>query len=300
MNIQSIESIDHECVVWLRRFDIESKWVKRASAIQPARLAAYAFPRVVSSTHWQLCTDLIAWLFLFDDAFADGVYGRQPLALAREHARYFDLLAGASPTTQSSPWHASLADLMRRFEAMAPSAWYTRLKGSILRYFSGCEEECTFREAHRWPTLHEYLGYRDGSIGVYPMLDLIEFSNEMYLSHAELSLPAFEPLRRLSNLAIAVTNDIFSSAKESTEDDSFNAVGVLARERGLAQREALDQADALHRELRMRFEQAALRATSVSASPALANFVTGVEEWFDGNVRWSSECPRYNSHEALP
>ncbi len=132
------------------------------------------------------------------------------------------------------------------------------------------------------------------------MLDLIEFSTATFLDDDEdLGVPALEPARRFAPLALAATNDIFSSRKESEEDESFNLVAVIEREHRLTRAQALLRTQELVGELQARFERAAIRINATRATLPLATFASGVRDWFLGNVRWSSECPRYNSRDNL-
>lgn len=267
--------------------------------IQPGKLAAYAFPRIPDVSTLKLCTDLIAWLFLFDDAFADGTCRKDPEGLAAIHRQFRGILHSHSRPPgpvprRAGPWVASLGELLTRFDAAAPRAWTLRLRKSIADYFRGCEAECEARTERRWPTSSEYLAFRDGSIGVYPMLDLIEFSSGIYFE-ASTSLEGLSNCRRFAALALAVTNDIHSSRKESTENDSFNAVAVLEREYGVSRVIALEMAQRLHELLRDACANSVAQAKAQHDVPALWSFEQGFEDWCNGNVRWSAECPRYNA-----
>jgi 5-epi-alpha-selinene synthase len=178
--------------------------------IQPSKLAAYAFPRIANTATLQLCTDLITWLFLFDDEFADGDHRQDPKGLATIHRQFGGVLhahtrpPGPVPR-RASPWVTSLGELLGRFDAVAPRSWTARLRVSIADYFRGCEAECGVRAERRWPTSSEYLAFRDGSIGVYPMLDLIEFSSEVYFD-AAIPVEGLSKGRCLGDWPLADTN----------------------------------------------------------------------------------------------
>jgi hypothetical protein len=268
-------------------------------AIQPSRLAAYAFPRTPDIPTLALCTDLIAWLFLFDDEFADGRCRRDPETLAAIHRQFGGVLHAhtvppGAAMPRSTPWVTSLGELLGRFDEVAPRSWTTRLRRSIGDYFRGCEAECRVRAEGRWPASSEYLAFRDGSIGVYPMLDLIEFSSGVYFD-ASTEVQGLANCRRFAALALAVTNDIYSSKKESKESDSFNAVAVLEREYSVSRAIALDMAERLHELLRDACASSVAQAKGQHEVPALVSFEQGFRDWCEGNLRWSTECPRYNA-----
>lgn len=292
------EAVDLETSDWLAAAGViderSRKWLSR---IQPAKLAAYAFP-YAPLERLRLCSDLIAWLFLFDDAYADGTLAENPFQLRSQHARYDPLLSGALESAPNNPFGKSLADMFRRFHGLAPASWVKRLGASIRLYLDGCELETSFRWKHTSPTLEAYLWYRDRSIGVYPMLDLVEFGANAYLSSAEAIDPFVLALRRAANLTMALTNDLHSSPKEAEEAESFNAVLVTQRQQQLSFEAAKKSVE----DLRARFEHETNHYVAVvqeMASPGLKALIDGIPLWEAGNRRWSSECPRYNELEAL-
>lgn len=293
-----LRKVDEASVAWL----CGRRGLGRADQlrdIQPSRLAAYAFPRIPDEPTLALCTDLIAWLFLFDDEFADGECRRDPEALGAIHRQFGGVLHAHTrppgpPLPRSSAWVNSLGELLGRFDAVAPRSWTRRLRGSISDYFRGCEAECRMRAKGRWPSSSEYLSFRDCSIGVYPMLDLIEFSSGVYFD-ADTDVQALANCRRFAALALAVTNDIYSSKKESAESESFNAVAVLEREYSVSRDIALEMAERLHALLRDACASSVAQAKARFRTPALESFEQGFADWCAGNLRWSTECPRYNA-----
>lgn len=287
------DALDRVTLQWLDRFGVirDTADQRTLLRIQPGKLAAYAFG-YTDAARVQLCSDLIAWLFAFDDRFADGLCRFDPEALARKHREY-DPVLDLEAIVVDEPFAASLQELYGRFLEHAPARWLRRLSASIRRYFRGCELETGFRDSGKTPTLEQYLGYRHGSIGVYPMLDLIELAQQAILPDALATSHLVEEGRRLSNLTLAVTNDLFSSRKESLEDESFNTVLVVARAEGLDFDAALARGVQVHDQLLQSYLDLEKRLLA-DATPALKKLLEGIHVWFDGNRRWSSECPRYN------
>jgi hypothetical protein len=292
------ESLDRASCDWLQSFnvlDLKSRtWLER---IQPGKLAAYSFG-YGGHERARLCTDLIAWLFLFDDAYAEGTLADDTLSLRRQHQRYDALFKGDFDAGPQNPFGRSLGDLFKRLSTIAPMSWVMRLAASVRGYLDGCELETTFRARKSTPSIQAYLWFRDRSIGVYPMLDMIEFAGNSYLLAEEVTDPIVIAMRRSGNLVIALTNDLHSSNKESTEAESFNAVLVTQRQFGLARPEAMASVTDLQATLRGDFEHYA-RVCEPHASQGLKDLVSHIPVWIDGNQRWSSECPRYNQLEGL-
>lgn len=293
--MHALDVVDEECISWLRTHGVAVGDGSSLRAIQSSRLAAYTFPRTLDRERLRLSTDLIAWLFIFDDAFAEGELRLEPRRLAECHARFAGVLAGGGARADADPWESSLADLLARFAKVAPREWLTRLRQSILGYFRGCERECAYRAREVWPTLTEYLEYRDDSIGVYPMLDLIELTTGEYLEPDLLRGERLRDAKRLGNLAIAITNDIHSSKKEALEQDSFNAVAVIMRQYRVERSRALRMTHELQQTLRLTGERCLAALCEQYDSAALVSYRLGIAEWEVGNIEWSRACPRYNA-----
>lgn len=294
----STTQLDRETCDWLAQFGVvgphNRRWLER---IQCGKLAAYSFG-YGGHARARLCADLISWLFLFDDAYAEGSLATQTGSLRRQHARYDALLAGDLSAAPANAFGRSLADLFQRLFAVAPRSWVLRLGASVRGYLDGCELETTFRARGVTPTLEAYLFFRDRSIGVYPMLDMIEFAQSAYVTADELRDPIVSALRHSGNLVIALTNDLYSSLKESSEAESFNAVLVHQRQHGVSREDAIRHVLALQTRLRNEFEHYAA-SLPVDASPGLLELPGGVRAWIEGNRQWSSETPRYNELTAV-
>jgi hypothetical protein len=292
-NSPSLLLVDEETADWLEKFRVVNAQTRRwIELTQPGKLAAYTFGHG-GFERTRLASDLIAWLFLFDDAYADGMHSTNVLALQREHRRYDALLKGDFAAAPKNAFGQSLADLLRRFRATAPSSFVDRLGASIRLYLDGCELETSYRGQQRTPSIEGYSWYRDRSIGVYPMLDLIEYANDAYLTPHESRSPIVSALRRSASLLIAITNDVHSSRKEAMESESFNAVLVYQRQYNLARESAVESARALQERFRSEFEHFC-DVCRPHASEGLLGLMAGVGIWEEGNERWSAECPRYN------
>ena len=299
--MHALDVVDEECIHWLTRHGVAVGDGSSLRAIQSSRLAAYTFPRTLDRERLRLSTDLIAWLFIFDDAFAEGELRREPRRLAECHARFDGVLAGDGARANADPWESSLEDLLARFANVAPREWLTRLRQSILGYFLGCERECTYRARDVWPTLTEYLEYRDDSIGVYPMLDLIELTTGQYLEPELLRCQRLRDAKRLGNLAIAITNDIHSSKKEALEQDSFNAVAVIMRQYRVERSRALRMTQPrASKHLRVLRAVGLVRVRGVGKQRLYALDARGlrpIHEWVGGFERfWNESFDRLNEY----
>ncbi|HKO94082.1 MAG TPA: terpene synthase family protein [Polyangiaceae bacterium] len=285
-------------IEWLEHFGAirDPDELRRVVRTAPGELALLGFghgePRRV-----QLCADLIGWLFLFDDRFADGELRRQPAQLAAIHARLTNILR-LEIVAPENPIEACLQHLFERFAAHAPEHWVRRLGDSVRLYFEGCELEARCRAAGTRCSLEEYLVIRLLSVGVYPMLDLVEFTQDAFLGECEVGSELVAGARRAATLSTAMTNDLYSSHKESLEDDSFNAVLVVSQDEGLSFQAAFERIQQLQRGFHEQFAEFEAKLLNAQCSSAVRAFLGGASVWMEGNRQWSASCARYNQLKA--
>lgn len=288
-------SVSLETSRWLERFGVVSGREARRTLLrmESGKLAgtafSYADPSVV-----RLCSDLIAWLLVFGEHDVS-MRRRDPSGLDALHRRLADGLASRATSIDEDPFVASLCDLFRRLDERAPERWIARLTSSILRFVDGRACAARFRERRVTPTVDEYLTFRDRSLATFPMIDLVELASEAYLSEELATSARMDELKRLASLVMSSVHDIFASVRESREQASQNLVMVLARDRGLVNRVALDEAVAMHNVLLDCFHdhRNAHFGALAKADPAVEGFVFGVQIWFQANYDWCSEIPRY-------
>jgi hypothetical protein len=195
----------------------------------------------------------------------------------------------------SDPFVSSLAELYGRLRALAPSQWLERLSRNIQDFFAGCETETRFREEHATPSVDEYLAYRDYSVGVYIVFDLVELTSDVFLDAELHATSGVKDICRVANLVSALTNDIFSARKEAMEDATYNIISVLARQHALDLEAAVRVATELHaRWLDEYHHQERAIVAANAGSKQVRIYFAGIRAWMHGNHLWSTEVPRYN------
>ena len=244
----------------------------------------------------QLGTDLIGWLFLWDDNYPDGQNRREPARQAQVNKFYLQVFDSGNADLCDSPYARSLVDLKRRMEVLSNPRWIARFRDTLRDYFEGCLKEVLFRTAHIDPNFSEYRDFRHQSVGAYPVLDFMEIATGSILEEDVYRSSLFQDFRKTSSWILALTNDYFSLLKEEFEKDSFNAILAIMHENGLTRDAAcrvfafehLKEVTRLHElegqiNLKWGLESAALK------------YAFAARSWMQGNWDWSQKTPRYES-----
>lgn len=296
------EGYNESTVRWMEDVGIctdeESRGRCRATGCGALAAVAYSY---AAKDLVQLASDLIGWLFLFDDHYPDGFYRNSPEALRLRLFHYLDLWDGKGREMQArSAFGVGLLDLKRRLVRFAPEWWLPRFRAALAAYFEGCLGEVNVRVEGRWPTKNEYMTFRHGSIGAYPVFDLVQLAGRAIPSEAEHASREFQEFRRAAADLLGFANDLVSWKKESDEDASFNILAVLQRENRLSRAEALAEFAALHRSMvtTLLEKEDGLRAREGKGSP-LVFCAEGIKLWLEANFQWQFNVARYKEHSDL-
>jgi hypothetical protein len=248
-------------------------------------------------------TDIVskfaAWLFLIDDAYNENGYPDDPKALREQFRRFDALFNGDLNGAPDNPFGNSIADVFQAANHVAPKQWLLRFGHSIRSFFHGGELESAIRSQTMPLSIESYMTVREKSVGVYPMLDLIELTHGAYLTEAESISPEILALRKAAGLISGFDNDHYSARKEALEERPFNAIFIYQKQKKISYAAAIN--DML--ELKQRYVDELALFTEIclrKPSDAVRKFVEGVNIWVTGNTRWSSESPRYNYEISLP
>jgi hypothetical protein len=247
-----------------------------------------------------LLTDLITWLFAFDDRCDDDGLGADPSRLSPVVARLLDvldLLGGAAPPellAASGPPGAGLHDLCRRVRAQGRPDLLLRFTAQLRAYLLALLWEAANRERHRVPTVAEYVQLRRHTGAVYPSFTLTDMA---YDASPAADRRADVRLSTLDCLAVDLVcwcNDVFSYHKEcQLGQDGHNLTVALARETGQDEQSALA-------EVARRFEAALTAYVRLEAAvldeadPDVTRFLAARRCWIRGTYDWSLRASRYD------
>lgn len=298
---QYAAQVARESTRWATEFGLvsTSEAMRRLADANPADLAGRACPDAPPE-RLRLLSDLVAWLFAFDDQCDDDDLGDDPSRLAPVVSQLLDvldLLGGAAPPellATAGPAGAGLHDLCRRIRAQGRPWLLLRFAAQLRDYLLAMLWEAANRERRRVPALAEYLQMRRHTGGVRPSLTLTELAYGGRLDPARYAEPAMFRLDNLATDLICWCNDVFSYDKERRIGrDGHNLVVVLARDTGRTERAALaDAADRFNAGLRAYLR---LEADLPGGDdPEVARFVAARRCWIRATYDWSLGATRYH------
>ncbi|MFX1396513.1 MAG: terpene synthase family protein [Promethearchaeota archaeon] len=252
----------------------------------------------------QLGSDLISWLFLFDDEHGEGrVHVGEDRFIEKSELieklnSYRKLLETEKLPTNRSPFHISILDFIKRVEKLNPDKkWKSRFSKAMGLYFDGCIEEYDYRRGFNHLNIETYFNIRSKSIGAYPVFELITLyqGSNPYEIENEYNSDLLEKYLYHGALLCSWVNDLFSLDKEISEKEANNLVMVLKNEYALKDYD-------LAREKACEFNKADLNQLKTikniyfltnSLHPQLNNFLNRVRLWTIGNLYWTIITRRY-------
>lgn len=244
----------------------------------------------------QLAADFSAWLFTFDDQYADEA--RLPLedlaALVCGLTRVLE--APEVETTTGTPAiTAGLRDLSARLAAVATPAQVARWVEAMRGYLTAVLWECTNRARSVMLDLERYTVMRLHSGAMKPSVLLLDVADGYELPTPEISRPDVRALIEMTCLLGGWDNDMISYEKESGQvGGGQNLVDVIVRQDGCSPRSALSRAIAMRDRVMSRFMRQ-YEATLRDASPRLARYVTSLGYWIRANIEWGRQSARYHT-----
>lgn len=230
---------------------------------------------------------LTTWLF-YDDAI-EGVGAGAERAVAA--IRGDEGLAPAEPCLQA--WHAGAQAYRRR---MGPR-FCARLGECFRAWHDSVGEEAAqivaLRATGRHPSVAAYVACRERSIGVAPVLRLLEYACGQELAPAVLAHPALTAVERAATWAVILQNDLVSASKEEG-DGQVNLLLSLQQERGLRPAAARAEIERWHDAAVPRLE-AALGdlARAFPADLGVRRWLRAVRTMCHGFACWHVHAPRY-------
>jgi len=243
------ETISNATVAWARSFGIGCS--ESLQGLIKAQVGLFGAALCPAAGHdvMQLASDFFGWLILFDDKHGEDATPKG-VELLRDFATDLEAASVCNDIAIPSPqnYFNAVMDLVQRGNQIAHSkAWKNRFIGNIKNYVLACVVESRFRLVGIVPTMESYLSFRDCTIAMRPLFDIMS-----------LCLPAEtkQSLPKLEEQAVklcAWANDICSAEREFVNNDKLNAVAILAEELSIPGNVAIDVAINLYRENLIKF-----------------------------------------------
>jgi Terpene synthase family 2, C-terminal metal binding len=294
--------LEDDGISWMRRFGYitSTEQEKKAREVQFGTLAAMVYPQADYEVA-EFGRDLLIWLFLQDDAYAECDRWRDQLQFARHVIRTLRILDDPVHLPDDVPVDEqrhvlALQDLWLRLPRLADQEQVQRLADGIIEFFAAASTEVIFRCAAKMPTLVEYVRFRESSIvlrrGCFVVTELASGP----LPRSVWMQSETSQLIRAAVRVAAWTNDILSGLRELHWPGAINLVTVMADEKNCALDTALDLAVQMHAEETRKFMALASRVRGRHADSHTAHYVAGLQSWIRGNQDWSYLTGRYHIH----
>jgi hypothetical protein len=276
---------------FLRRFGLLATpgAAARFAGIEVGRHAGWPLFGASRSALITVMRFLTLWLF-----YDDGIEGVGEAAAARAVAAVrgdpgLDL-ADADPCLRA--WWVNA----RRYRAMGP-AFCAELGRRFRDWLDAVHEEAAqirhLRALGEHPGVDAYLAQRERSIGVYPVLCLLEYACGRPLADVVRAHPALARVERCAAEVVILQNDLVSAAKE-TRDRQVNLVCSIRQARRCTLARAWSEIEARHdlAVAALRRAAADLRA-AFPADLAVRRWLRAVETMCHGFARWHTTARRY-------
>lgn len=264
-----------------------------------ARLAALGFP-YARGPALDLCTDAMAFFFVFDDQF-DGALGRDPARAAAVCRQMIDLVHGARPARGVDACAAAFADIWTRCTDGADRGWVARCAHEWEYYFAAQAHEAIGRLRGTPGDMETYLQVRRGIAGTDLPLSLGERAAGITVPAAAFHSPQLRIMRQAATDVTFMCNDVYSLEKEEARNDMDNLVLVIEHEHGCTREEAVEQA---REEVRRRVERFLELAPQLPGlysrlglsgqeRAAAGTYVEIMGAWMSGYHTWQTQTHRY-------
>ncbi|MEV4755557.1 terpene synthase [Micromonospora sp. NPDC049559] len=246
-----------------------------------------------------LLTDLITWLFSFDDSCDDDGLGADPGRLAPVVARLLQVLerlGGPVPAElldATGPTGTALHDLCRRVRDQHRPVLLLRFTRQVREYLLALLWEAANRKHHRVPGISEYVQYRRHTGAVYPSFTLTDIGHGAEPDAPRLADPRLSELEALAADLVCWCNDVFSYDKERRlETDGHNLVLTIAREAGQDEYAALAEAVRRFNTALAAYDRLET-AVLAEGDPDVTRFAAARRCWIRGTYDWSLGASRY-------
>lgn len=294
-----VEAVERHTQDWVRQFQL----VQAGSAFERFRAARFAWLNARAAARaevadLELLTDWVVWIFLLDDHFDDGAFGRSPAHLDRWIAQYLAIFVGAGDITiTAGPTTNSLREWWARAQPRSTAAWRARFISVARNYFAGCQWEAQNRAQGHLPGMAEYVAMRRQTSALRTVFTLGELTEGVALPAEVLAHPTLRALADVANDAVAWFNDLVSLRKEIERDDPHNWARVFARETGCSTAAAVRCLAEAHNDRVRRYIalERALPNFDVATDLALRRYLHTFRGWMRGNIDWATASGRYRN-----
>jgi hypothetical protein len=258
-------------------------------------LAAYGYP-TASREVLALAGDWGAWLYAFDDVYAD----EGTPDIVRLTSQIATMLAALDGTTGSTPLSRALNDVSVRFASLSTTTQHARFIANVKGYLLGVLAECTYRSHGQVPATEDYLPLRLQASACLSCLSIAELGTDGGDEPEPAHAAGIAALNLLGAYIVALANDVYSCLREIDKADVdfiFNLPLVLAHHQAIGLESAILRSATIVQDYIDRFTLGYQRLAPTLPPPA-ARQLEAIAQWTQGTFDWMADCGRYASYWA--
>jgi hypothetical protein len=282
---------------WVAEFRLVPEGRREAFVLPKiGHLAAHGYP-AASRAVLALAADWGAWLYAFDDLYAD----EGTPDIVRLTSQIATMLAALDGTSGITPLSRALGDISTRFVSLSTTNQHDRFIANVKGYLLGVLAECTYRSHGEVPATEDYLPLRLQASACLSCLSIAELAtggDEPEHAHAA----GIAELNLLGAYVVALANDVYSCLREIDKADVdfvFNLPLVLAHQDAVGLESAILRSAAIVQDYIDRFTAGYHRIAPTLPPPA-AHRLEAIVQWTQGTFDWMADCGRYASYWATP
>ncbi|KAK0514934.1 hypothetical protein JMJ35_002313 [Cladonia borealis] len=250
---------------------------------------------------------LIIWIFTWDDDLDEkggSVYDNFEAAETRrkETLEYLRCCLGSkkpeSYTKPTSPLILSFKPIGDSLRKGFTTDQCQRLLKNLEAYIEGSRIEQDLRMKATIPTIDKFWNYRLQTSAVYATTSVLELCSGTQLPQHVFDDVDMKSIWKETNIMISCSNDMFSLKKEIAHGQVDNIVALLCHNKHLKAQQAMDEADAIVRSAKMRFDKSAKKLAVKYPDDTIEGrqikaFIEGCKYNMTGNQNFSLVSPRY-------
>jgi hypothetical protein len=258
------------------------------------QLAAHGYP-AASREVLALAADWGAWLYAFDDVYAD----EGTPDVVRLTGQIASMLAVLDGTSGITPLARALGDISARFASLSTTGQHDRFIANVKGYLLGVLAECTYRTQGKVPPTEVYLPLRlqaSACLSCLSIAELVAGKDEPEHAHAT----EIAELNLLGAYIVALANDVYSCLREIDKADVdfvFNLPLVLAHHEAVGLESAIMRSATIVQDYIDRFTHQYQRLAP-TLPLAAARQLDAIVQWTQGTFDWMADCGRYSSYWA--
>lgn len=292
------QRLDANTIAWMDRLGV---YGDREQRDYLARMSIGSFAALTipdgPAERLQVYSDLIAWVFAFDDAVFDEPRPGSPpdtRTLLLRLDRTLD--TPNSPSPGGDPWPvAGIRDIQLRLQRFTGPTQLRRHVTAIRKYLLGATLMAPHlldrRARQEVPSLNDYTMIRLGD-GTMATWELIPILGGYEVPARELDDIRVRALEEIIDILTMWDNDLFAYNKEAYRAARYgypvknNLLTVLAHQENSTPERVLDQGIAMRDRVMLLFQRLRQQVRN-NASPELARYLTGLGDWHRGYLEWA-------------